>query len=116
MALHQLKLEDEAKGKKQAFVADLKTRLSAGGGYVKVPLVMEEFDTQEKEMLEGLKVRVSMLMLACGFHAFAAVGLFDLCSIYLRRFCPRCASLAWCQPSRRSSKLFLGSQGGRCAW
>ncbi len=50
-------MEDAAKAKKADFVASLQAGLNEGGGYRKTPLVVEDFDEEQQEMLRGLEVR-----------------------------------------------------------
>lgn len=45
------------KAKKADFVAILQAGLNEGGGYRKTPLVVEDFDEEQQEMLSGLEVR-----------------------------------------------------------
>lgn len=61
LARHKLSLEDAVKAKKAEFVAGLQAGLNAGAGYRKTPLVIEEFDEEQQEMLRGLEVRVRRL-------------------------------------------------------
>lgn len=57
LARHKLSMEDAAKAKKADFVAGLQAGLNEGGGYRKTPLVVEDFDEEQQEMLRGLEVR-----------------------------------------------------------
>lgn len=56
VARRKLALEDAAKAKKDEFVAGLQADLNEGGGYRKTPLVVEDYDTEQREMLQGLEV------------------------------------------------------------
>lgn len=56
LARRKLALEDAAKAKKADFVAGLQAGLNEGGGYRKTPLVVEDFDKEQQEMLRGLEV------------------------------------------------------------
>eukprot|EP00903_Cladosiphon_okamuranus_P006750 g6585.t1 len=56
LARHKLSLEDAAKAKKADFVAGLQAGLNEGGGYRKTPLVVEDFDEEQQEMLRGLEI------------------------------------------------------------
>ncbi|CAM9691533.1 unnamed protein product, partial [Ectocarpus sp. 12 AP-2014] len=44
------------KAKKADFVASLQAGLNEGGGYRKTPLVVEDFDEEQQEMLSGLEI------------------------------------------------------------
>lgn len=56
-ARRKLSQEDGVKAKKTDFVASLQAGLNEGGGYRKTPLVVEDFDEEQQEMLSGLEVR-----------------------------------------------------------
>lgn len=57
------------KAKKADFVASLQAGLNEGGGYRKTPLVVEDFDEEQQEMLSGLEVRSRTRWSACGEQA-----------------------------------------------
>ncbi|CAM9122345.1 unnamed protein product [Ectocarpus sp. 8 AP-2014] len=56
VARRQLSQEDAVKTKKADFVASLQAGLNEGGGYRKTPLVVEDFDEEQQEMLSGLEI------------------------------------------------------------
>eukprot|EP00752_Nemacystus_decipiens_P004584 g4184.t1 len=56
VARRKLSLEDAAKARKADFVAGLQAGLNEGGGFRKTPLVVEDFDEEQQEMLRGLEI------------------------------------------------------------
>lgn len=66
LARRKLSLEDAVKAKKAEFVAGLQAGLNEGGGYRKTPLVVEDFDEEQQEMLRGLEVRVRSMHSSVG--------------------------------------------------
>lgn len=57
LMIRQQEAEETTKAKKQVLPNLLRAALNAGGGYVKSPIVKEEFSEDQQEILKGLEVR-----------------------------------------------------------
>ena len=57
LALRKIELDNAARAKKEKFAAGLQVGLHEGAGRRKTPLSMDDFEEDERKMLEGLKVR-----------------------------------------------------------
>lgn len=56
LSLRKLDVEEAAKAKKGELAVKLQAELNAGGGYVKTPLIRNEYTEDEQAALRGLEV------------------------------------------------------------